>query len=266
MVTKQEIQNYLKNVPALPDVVRQCLIHLQTGELDKAATVAKSDQKLIHYLQTVVNSAAYGFRSKLEDEKQIFSALGSHKAQQLVYAFMIDSTSPNKWQFFDLDKNEFKSFQIQIIKDFNAVLKYYDLENSEYQSSSSIICATIVVADQIFGDHKDDVAIIRQSQELSLDGILYRISGYTFANLVTFIAKTWEVQSNVQKVLALSFGHKKCSGTECELAKMMHLLLFKTFSKPLYINAGLNDFLELKMDFIQEMLETFNKVVDETDS
>ena len=266
MVTKEQIQNYLKDVPALPNVVRQCLSWLQKGELDKAATVAKSDQKLIHYLKTVVNSAAYGFRNKLEDEKQIFSALGSHKAKQLVYAYMIDSTSPDTFTYFAMSKNEFKAFQIAMIKDFNAILRSYNLENSPYQSASSIICATVVVADHIFGDYKDDVFIIKQSQELSLDEILFRISGYTFANLVTYIAKLWEVEPEVQKVLHLCFGHKKCEDTECDLAKMLHMLIFKTFSKPIYINAGLNDFLDLKIDFIEDIVEQFEKVCNETDS
>lgn len=266
MVTKEEIQHYLKNVPALPNVVRECLTHLQNGELDKAAAAAKSDQKLIHYLKQVVNSAAYGFRNKLEDEKQIFSALGSHKAKQLVYAFMIDASSPSQWSYFELTKNEFKSLQIEMIKDFNTILRSYKLENTPYQSASSIICAAVVVADQIFGDRKEDVAIVQQSQDLTLDQILQRISGYSFANLIAYVAKLWEAEEDVQQLLILSFGQKKCEGQVCELAKMMHLLLFKTFSKPLFIKAGLNDFIELKVDFIENIYENFNKVMDETDS
>ena len=266
MVTKEEIQNYLRSVPSLPHVVQACLTQLQIGELDKAALVAKKDQKLIFYLKSVVNSAAYGFRSKLEDEKQIFSALGSHKAKQLVYAYMIESTSPNEWNFFHLGKNDFKSLQIHTIKDFNTILKSYSLENSEFQSTASIICATVVVADQIFGAHKEDVEIIKQSQDLTLDQILHRLSGYSFADMVVFIAKLWEVEENVQKLLRLSFGHQKCEGQICELAQMMHLLLFKIFSQPLFIKAGLNDFLELKIDFVENMLEKFSEVLDETNS
>lgn len=266
MITKEEIQSYLEDVPSLPNIVQACLTQLQIGELDKAAVVAKKDQKLIFYLKTVVNSAAYGFRSKLEDEKQIFSALGSHKAKQLVYAYMIDSTSPNEWQFFNLSKNDFKSLQIQTIKNFNTILKSYSLENSEFQSASSIICATVVVADHIFGIHKEDVEIIKQSQDLTLDQILHRLSGYSFADLVEFIAKLWEVEDNVQQLLVLSFGHQKCEGQLCELAQMMHLLLFKTFSQPLFIKAGLNDFLEIKIEFVENMLEKFSEVLDETNS
>ncbi len=254
----------MKNVPALPNVVKECLDHLNAGELDKAAIVAKNDQKLVVYLKKVVNSAAYSFKSTLEDEKQIFSALGTHRAKQLVFAYMIDYMSPNRWDYFKLDSAHFKNFQIEIIKDFNHILRSFELEKSEYQSASSIICATVVVADQIFGDHKEDVAIIRQSQDLSLDGILKRISGYTFANLVTYIGKLWEVDASVLKLLELSFGHKQCSGDVCDLAKMMHLLLFKIFSKQLFIEAGLNDFLELKVEFVQDIYPRFSEVFDET--
>jgi HD-like signal output (HDOD) protein len=264
MVTKEEIQNYLKNVPALPNVVRECLNHLQIGELDKAAIAAKKDQKLIHYLKTVVNSAAYGFRNIVEDERQIFSALGSHRAKQLVYAFMINSTSPKEWRYFHLDQNDFKSFQIAMMRDFNTILKSYELQNSPYQSASSIICATVVVADQIFGDHKDDVAIIKQSQDLTLDEILFRISGYSFSNLMGYVAKLWEAEDDAQKLLLLSFGEKHCEGQVCDLAKMMHLLIFKTFSQPLFIKAGLNDFLNLKIEFVEDIYEKFSEVLDET--
>lgn len=264
MVTKEEIQNYLKDVPALPDVVRQCLNYLQMGELNKAANVAKTDQKLIHYLKSIVNSPLYGFRNKVEDEKQIFSALGSHRAKQLVYGYMINSTSPKQWSFFHLDQSEFKSFQMMMMRDFNLILKSYNLQNSEFQSVSSIICAAVVVADHIFGDHKEDVAIVKQSQDLTLDEILYKISGYSFANLIGYIAKLWEAEENAQKLLILSFGQKNCEGELCELAKMMHLLIFKTFSQPLFVKAGLNDFLELKMEFIEDVHEKFSEVLNET--
>jgi len=264
MITKEEIQNYLKNVPSLPRVVKACLEQLKIGELNKAAVIAKKDQKLIFYLKTVVNSAAYGFRSTLEDEKQIFSALGSHKAKQLLYAYMINSNSPNEWQFFNLSKNDFKTLQMQMMKYFDAILKSYSLENSEFQSASSIICASVVVADQIFGVHKEDVKIIKQSQDLTLDQILYRLSGYTFANLVEFIAKLWEVEQSVQQLLVLSFGYQKCKGFVCELSKLMHLLLFKIFSQPRFIKAGLNDFLDIKIEFVEDMLDKFNKIYDET--
>jgi HD-like signal output (HDOD) protein len=265
MVTKTEIENYLKEVPALPTVVRQCLTHLQEKELNKAAIAAKGDQKLIQFLKTVVNSAAYGFRSTMSDEKQIFSALGAQKAKQLLYAYMVDSTAPNRWEFFKLQPNDFKSLQMTVIKDFNTILRHYGHENSEYQSVSSIICATIVVADKIFGDHKEDVDIVLQSQDISLDELLHRISGYTFASLVTYIAKLWEVHEDARGLLILSFGDKSCEGEVCEIAKLMHLRLFKTLSQPVFIQAGLNDFLELKMDFVQDILQTHEKVFDETD-
>ncbi len=265
MVTKQEIESYLKKVPALPSVVRECLHHLQNGELDKAAVAAKGDQKLVYFLKTVVNSAAYSFRSQMNDEKQIFSALGSHKAKQLLYAYMVDSTAPKEWNFFALGPSDFKTLQMTVIKDFNTILRHYGHENSEYQSVSSIICATIVVADMIFGDHKEDVDIVLQSQDISLDELLHRISGYTFASLVTYIAKLWEVSEDAQQLLVLSFGNKECSLQVCDIARLMHLRLFKTLSKPVFIKAGLNDFLELKMDFIQDVLQTHEKVFDETD-
>jgi HD-like signal output (HDOD) protein len=132
----------------------------------------------------------------------------------------------------------------------------------KYLSAAAILSAGLVVADAIFADHASDVALIRESGEIDLDTILERVSGLNFEKLVATIAKKWEIDPDVVRLVVLAFGKEECDGEPpCELAKMLHLLLFYELSRPAMMDAGANAFVAFNPEFVSPVLEKFQDVV-----
>ncbi|WP_457593320.1 HDOD domain-containing protein [Hydrogenimonas sp.] len=262
MVTSQQIGEYLKRVPPLPEALSGALKSLEEGELASAAKAASSDPALIHYLKQVVNSAAYGFKQELKDPMQIFSALGTERAKQLLYAYMVHSVAPQKWGYFSLDKEGFRQFQVSLMQKWEQIVSAEKIEE-KYMSAAALMSAGLIVADAIFADHASDVALIRESGDLDLDTILERVSRLSFEQLVRAIAKKWEVDDDIIRLVSLSFGKTDCSGSEslCRPARLLHLLLFYELSRPVMLDAGANAFISFNPEFSMPVLERFEEIV-----
>ncbi len=261
MVTPQQIGEYLKRVPPLPEALGNSLNSLSQGELAAAAKAASADPALIHYLKQVVNSAAYGFKQELKDPMQIFSALGTQRAKQLLYAYMVHSVAPQKWGYFTLDKDGFRNFQLSFMQKWEKIV-YAQKIDEKYLSAAAIMSAGIIVADAIFADHASDVALIKESGDFDLDTILERVSRLSFEQLVAAIAKKWDVDTDVVRLVSLAFGKEDCDGDDlCEPARFLHLLLFYELSRPLMLDAGANSFIAFNPEFSIPVLERFEEIV-----
>ncbi|WP_456452293.1 HDOD domain-containing protein [Hydrogenimonas sp.] len=262
MVTPQQIAEYIQKVPPLPETLRETLAALEAGELAAAAKRAAADPALLHYLKQVVNSAAYGFRNELSDAGQIFSALGTERAKQLLYAYMVSLLAPKEWNYFTMDTQTFRNFQTGLMSKWERIVKALGAEE-KYLSAAAIMSAGLVVADAIFGDHASEVALIRESGDLDLDTILERVSRLNFEKLVTTIAEKWEVDPEVAKLVGLAFGREACEeGRLCELARLLHLLLFYELSRPAMMDAGANAFIAFNPEFSEPVLERFQEIVE----
>jgi HD-like signal output (HDOD) protein len=263
MVTPQQIAEYIEKVPPLPETLRGTLEALERGELALAAKRAAADPAMVHYLQQVVNSAAYGFRNELKDVNQIFSALGVQRAKQLLYAYMVSLMAPERWGYFTLDKGGFRDFQTEMMRRWERIVKALGADE-KYLSAAAVMSAGLVVADAIFGDHASEVALIRETGDLDLDTILERVSRLDFRKLVDVIAEKWEVDPEVRRLVSLAFGREACdeNGKLCELARMLHLLLFFELSRPMMMDAGANAFISFNPGFSEPALERFREIVE----
>ncbi len=260
MVTPQQIGEYLKSVPPLPEAIGSALKYLGEGDLAAAARAASADPALIHYLKQIVNSAAYGFKRELKDPMQIFSVLGIQRAKQLLYAYMVNSVAPEKWGYFTLDRDDFGSFQLSFLKRWERIVSTLNIDE-KYMSAAAIMSAGLIVADAIFADHASDVALIRESGDFDLDTILERVSRLRFEQLVAAIAEKWDVESDVIKLVSLAFGKEECEGEDmCEAARFLHLLLFYELSRPAMLNAGANSFISFNPEFSMPVLERFEEI------
>lgn len=262
MVTPKRIAEYIQSVPPLPETLRKSLEALEKGELAGAAKTAAADPAMIQYLKQIVNSAAYGFRNELKDASQIFSALGIERAKQLLYAYMVSSLAPKKWAYFTIDRDGFRQFQRDLMRKWEEIVRH-EKADEKYLSAAAIMSAGLVVADAIFGDHASDVALLRESGDYDLDTILQRVSRLSFDRLVATIAKKWEVDEDVVRLVALAFGREECPAKErlCRLARMLHLLLFYELSRPLMMDAGANAFIGFNPEFSEPVLKEFQEIV-----
>ena len=264
MITPEQIAQYLKRVPPLPETLRRTLQALDAGDLAGAARAAQEDLALMHYLRQVVNSAAYGFRQELKEAPQIFSALGIDRARQLLYAYMVSVLAPEKWHFFDLDQHDFRAFQTGLMRRWEKLLAREGADE-KYLTAAAVIAAGLVVADALFADRAEDVALLRQTEDLDLDTIMLRVSGVRFRQLVDKIAQKWEVPEEVRRLVNLAFGEEPCEETPslCRLARLLHLLLFYELSRPKMMEAGANHFLSFHPEFVEPVGEAVEWILED---
>ncbi len=264
MVTPEEIAEYLKRVPPLPATLRRTLDALDAADLAGAARAAQEDPALMHYLRHVVNSAAYGFRQELKEAPQIFSALGVDRAKQLLYAYMVTVLAPKKWRFFNLEQVDFQNFQTDLMCRWEKLVKR-ESADEKYLTAAAVMSAGLVVADALFGDRAEDVALLRQTEDLDLDTIMLRISGLRFWQLVDRIAQKWEVSHEVRKLVNLAFGEEPCDEKErvCHLARLLHLLLFYELSRPKMMEAGANYFLTFHPEFVEPVMDAAEVMMED---
>jgi len=265
MVTIEEISDYLKRVPPMPKALQEAFAALKANDLSGAAKVAAKEPAMIAYLKKVVNSAAYGFKTTIHDPAQIFSALGSARAEELLYAYMVSRIVPEKWSYFGLSREEFIHFQAELMSRWERLLRYLDADE-RLLSAAAIMSAGLVVADALFAKHISDVALLQESGDYDLNTILQRVAHLGFDRLVEEIAKRWDMDEEVIRLVKLSFAQLDCGGEDekiCRSARALHLLLFYELSRPLMLATGANAFISFDPEFSAPVLEIFEKAMGE---
>ena len=262
MITKEDIESYIKRIPPVSDAVEKTLTLLQAGELNKAAKVASEERALSAYLRDLVNKPIYGFKSEIKDTAQIFSILGVGSALQAVYNYMMNLLSPKEWHFFRLNQRLFNDLQAELSTGWNKILIHISVKDKEIEAAIALLPSSIIVSEALFSDHQKDVELIRSAKDLDLSTILKRLSGYTLFDISAMIAKKWNMPQKIADIVKAASGKDISDDEEINrLGAWMHLLLFYTLSKPQYIEAGLNDFIEFNVEYVQDIYEEFSELM-----
>ena len=263
MITKEDIESYIERIPPAPEAVQKTLAFLQAGELGKAAKVAGEDRALSAYLRDLVNKPIYGFKNEVKDIAQIFSILGVGSSVQTVYNYMMNLLSPKEWHFFAMNQRLFNDLQAELSAGWSKILAHLGIKDKDVEAAIALLPSAVIVSEALFYAHKKDVELIRSAKELDLSTILKRLSGYTLFDISAMIAKKWDMPRKIADIVTASSGTQQVEDKEAqELGAWMHLLLFYTLSKPKYIDAGLNDFLEFNIEYVQHIYEDFTKVME----
>ena len=264
MVTKEEIHDYIASIPPSPVTLKNVLTCLRQGELSKAAVEAAEDPALKLYLQNIVNKPIYGFKNDIKDVGQIFGVLGLAQAEQIVYNYMISLLTPKKWELFALNEKSFSDIQDNLGINWKKVLEHKGITDKSIYSSISLLPASIIVCEALFNAKKEEVDLLRSVKEIDYSTILQRLSGMDLYTLCDEIAKAWEMPEMISRIVMASSGLKDESDTEIkELSQWMHLLFFHQLSQPLCVEAGLNDFIEFNIDYVQDIYEEFSELLME---
>jgi HD-like signal output (HDOD) protein len=269
VITKEQILLYIQNIPPAPLIVKQTLDYVRVGDLTKAAKCAEEDPALKFYLKTLVNRPIYGFRNEVSDLPQIFGILGISTAQQILYNYLITLLSPKEWGLFNLNSHAFYDLQASLSRKWAKILTHLNLLNHENESAITLLPASIIVCDALFGEHKNEVEQLRSVKAMDYNTILYRLTKMSLFDICTEIAKKWEISPAISHIVHASSGvDKGLNEEEKTLAKWMHLLLFYELSQSTYVSAGLNEFVEFQVEFVQDIYESFMQVVeyDETNT
>ena len=69
MITQDIIDSFIQKIPPAPEALKKTLIHLNAGNLVKAANSAKEDNALSSYLKILVNKPIYELAKNLKSFK-----------------------------------------------------------------------------------------------------------------------------------------------------------------------------------------------------
>ena len=264
MITKDKIDSYIEKIPPSSKVLKVTLTLLDAGELTKAAQIAKEDLALSTYLKNLVNKPIYGFKNQVDDISQIFGILGIAKSQQAVYNYMMSLLSPKDWSLFALNQTSFHNLQDILSINWQKILHHLQITDKEIQSAITLLPASIIVAEALFKDKKDDVALLRTASDIDLNTILLRLCQVDLFDICEMIAKKWGMNESIALLVHAASGMKPINSNDKMnlLGRWMHLLLFHTLSQPQFINAELNDFIDFHIEYVDAIYEDFAQVME----
>ena len=263
MITKSKINDYIDKIPPTPKALRETLVLLNNGELIKAAKVAQTDLALSAYLKNLVNKPIFGFRNEVSDISQIFGILGVTGSQQTVYNYMTNLLSPGNWSLFKLNTSSFHTLQAELSKEWEKILNHLNITDKDIYSAITLLPSSIIISEALFCEKIEEVNILRTAKELDLNTILVRLCKMDLFDICEKIAQKWEMPEIVAQIINASSGIKPSKNEQVNnLGKWMHLLLFYELSKPAFIKAGLNDFIDFQVDFVSDIYEEFMEIME----
>ena len=176
---------------------------------------------------------------------------------------MISLLSPAKWSLFELNSHTFYELQAQLSSVWKKILAHLNIEDKEIESAIALLPASIIVADALFGEKINDVRLLRSANEIDYNTILQRLCKMDLFDICEEIAKKWNMEPKTYEIVQASSGVKNYEDEQVMLlGKWMHLLLFFTLSKPEFISANLNDFIEFQIDFVEDIYGDFMNIME----
>ncbi|MFT7005216.1 MAG: HD-like signal output (HDOD) protein [Sulfurimonas sp.] len=263
MITKKKIDEFIDKVPPTPKALRDTLTYLNAGELTKAAKIAQNDLALASYLKELVNKPIYGFKSEVNDISQIFGILGVASSQQTVYNYMTTLLSPGKWKLFKLNTRTFHELQSELSKRWEEILNFLKIDDKNIHSSIALLPASIIISEALFCEKIEEVNLLKSVKQLDYNTILTRLCGVGIFDICEQISIKWEMPEEIAKIIKASSGLNPSDDAQINtLGKWMHLLLFYELSKPMFIEAGLNDFIDFQIDYVSDIYDDFAKLME----
>lgn len=263
MITNKKINSFIEKIPPTPKALRATITLLNDGELIKAAQIAQTDLALKSYLKHIVNKPIYGFKNEVSEVSQIFGILGVSSSQQTVHNYMVSLLSPNKWILFKLNSNIFHELQAQLSRKWKTILAHLDIIDIDIECSIALLPASIIVTEALFCDKKADVELLKETSDINFNTILTRLCGLDLFDICEKIGHKWDMSEKAIHIIQASSGEKPLDdSTLNHLGKWMHLLLFYELSQPIFIEAGLNDFISFNIDYVEDIYEDFAKLME----
>ena len=263
MITNNDITNFIEKIPPSPKILQATILYLNRGDLTKAAKTATADHALSAYLKNLVNKPLYGFKNEVSDISQIFGILGLSGSQQSVYNYQLSLLSPKKWKLFSLNQYKFNELQALFSVHWQLILKHLKIDNKDIESSITLLPASILVSEALFSNQKTDVDMLRSVHDLNYNTILQRLCNTSLFDICEQISQKWEMPVVIPNIISCASGTNPSPDTTINtLGKWMHLLLFYELSQPIFIEAGLNDFIEFNIEYVEDIYDDFLALMD----
>jgi HD-like signal output (HDOD) protein len=262
LIKVENINEYIDKIPPMADNLKSCIRHLKENNLTAAAKSIESDKALSEYLLNIVNKPIYGFKDKIKNTQQVFTILGIIKMKQLMMAYLVSLLSPAKWQVFKMNNNLFQDLQAELLANWNNILlkKYNIKEDEDFMLAATILSSTVIVCEELFKDNQEIIELLKSRNILDYNTILKKLTDMSIFDIAIQIGKKWEISQKTADILKASSGVVQNDSIITENGKFLHLLFFMELSKPKFIEAQLNDFIEFKIEFVEDIYEEFSTI------
>lgn len=266
MITKKKVSTYIESIPVVESTLKACIAALKTGELQKAAIIAADDPALIFYLKDLTTKPIYGFSKEIKDPKQIFGILGLTTALAVVESFLFSKILPREFLVFNMKKSDFLNFQDAMLSRWVYVLEREEIENkNSYTPLASLMAATAVFCDRLFADYKEEIERLKELANVNYNTVLEKLTGMNVFDIAVEIGRKWEMDGSALEILQILSQKDKRDGKE-KIARYLYLLFFYCVSRPEFVKAKLNEFIELDTEFIQEGVSEFYELMEKYDT
>jgi len=262
MVSKRDLEGYIKTIPPKPEVIKRVLDAISRSELREAGEIAEADPILKKYLQDLVNKPFYGFRNRVTSLPQIFSILGVNGSQETVSHYLLSLLAPKKWHIFKLNSIVFQNLQATLGFYWRKTLEYENIDSKELSATISLLPATVILCDTIFYKSSDEVALIQDNSDFDFNILLKEITGVSLFELIIFIGKYWGFSPSSLQIIKASANRAKIDDKKIlRLGQFMHLILFYVLSKEEFISTGLNGFIKFDIEYVMPIYDDFQKIL-----
>jgi uncharacterized protein YneF (UPF0154 family) len=258
LITREEIEKYLKEIPPVPENIRKCLQYLKEGELRKAALEADKDLVLKKQIESIVNSAYFSLPNRVEDTVQLFSMIGLEMAKNLVYSYLVTLLEPKEWKIFSVNFRDFQANYLSLFERY-CIEEFGEETYKKYAELGAVVPATVCVCDSLLGDKKEQCELILNATPMDYGTLLERMTGVRLFSLASEIAKIWSLNEEEIKILAMAECKKKC---ENEIAALLHFLFFYLTSKKQFLD--LNSLIEFNPDCIKFIPKTYERITNDS--
>lgn len=255
LISKTEIMKYLKEIPPVPENVKQCLEYLKEGELKKAAMEADKDTVLKKQIEMVVNSAAFALPNKVEDTVQLFSMIGLEMAKNLVYSYLVSLLKPKEWKIFKIDFFDFQAAFMKIYEE-SMIEEFGENVYKEYSEIGAILPATVCICDSLLGDK--DIDLVLESAPLEYGTLLKRFTGASLFALAAKIGEMWGIEKEKTDILKKA----ECEKCEDKIPALIHFVFFYLSSKKQFLD--LNSLIEFKPECIEKIPKTYERIINDS--
>ncbi|NPA74161.1 MAG: histidine kinase, partial [Epsilonproteobacteria bacterium] len=259
---KDRIEKFIKDIPAIPENVKKCADLIEEGELVKAANVAALDHAFVGYLLDVINKPIFGFGCHIRDIHQVFGILGVEKSFRVVNAYYASLILPKKWEVFDMDNADFRLLQSNLIYHWNKISSALECEDLHIASVVSLLPASLAVCEEIFKSDVEDIKLLKSHKNISYDDILFEMTGMRIFDIFDIICKKWELHQEALRLIEYLSSKNDDGSLFSKLAKYLHLLMFFELSKPKFIKAGVNDFVDFDTSFVEDIYPDFIRIIE----
>ncbi len=257
LISKKDILKYLKEVPPIPENVKNALKALEEGDLKKAALEASNDLILKKRIEDVVNSAYYALPNKVENMIQLFAMLGIEKSRSLIYSYLVSLLEPKEWKIFKIN---FFDFQAAFMTEYEkAMMLEFDLQTyKKFAEIGAVIPASVCVCDSLLGEKKEDVELVLSSAPIEYSTLIKRMTGVSLFGLAGKIAELWGLEKEKSDILKAA----ECNNCENKIAALIHFVFFVLVSKKQFID--INSLIEFNPDCIELIPKTYERIINDS--